>query len=37
MKELGIIAKKCLCKEVIVLMVLYETEAWGRRSAERKK
>ena len=29
--------KKCLCEEVIVLTALYGAEAWGMRSAERRK
>ena len=34
---MGIKAKKCLYEGVIVPTALYETEAWGMRSAERKK
>ena len=34
---LGINAKKCLYEGVIALTALYETEAWGMRSAERRK
>ena len=30
-------AKNCLCEEVIVPTALYGTEAWGLRSAERRK
>ena len=30
-------AKKCLYKGVIVPTALYEAEAWGMRSAERRK
>ena len=30
-------AKKCLYEGVIVPMALYRTEAWGMRSAERRK
>ena len=35
--ELGIKAKKCLCEGVIVPMALYGAEAWGMRSAKRRK
>ena len=34
---LGITAKKCLYKEVIVPTALYRAEAWGMRSAKRRK
>ena len=33
----GIKAKKCLYEGVIVPMALYGAEAWGMRSAERRK
>ena len=36
-RELGIKAKKCLCEGVIVPTALYGAEAWGMRSAERRK
>ena len=36
-RGLGIKAKKCLYEGVIVPMALYGAEAWGMRSAERKK
>ena len=36
-RGLGIKAKKCLHEGVIVPTVLYGTEAWGKRSAERRK
>ena len=36
-RGLGIKAKKCLYEGVIVPTVLYGTEAWGMRSAERRK
>ena len=36
-RGLGIKAKKCLHEGVIVSMVLYGAEAWGMRSAERRK
>ena len=36
-RGLGIKPKKCLYKGVIVPMVLYGAEAWGMRSAERRK
>ena len=36
-RGLGIKAKKCLYEGVIVLTVLYRAEAWGMRSAERRK
>ena len=36
-RGLGIKAKKCLYEGVIVLTVLYRAEAWGLRSAERRK
>ena len=36
-RGLGIKAKKSLCKGVIVLTALYGAEAWGMRSAERRK
>ena len=36
-RGLGIKAKKCLSKEVIVPMALYGAEAWGMRSVERRK
>ena len=35
--DLGISAKKCLYKGVIVPTGLYGAEAWGMRSAERRK
>ena len=35
--RLGITAKKCLYEVVIVPSVLYGAEAWGMRSAERRK
>ena len=35
--ELGIKAKKCLYEGVIVPTALYGAEAWGMRSAERRK
>ena len=35
--RLGIKTKKCLYEGVIVQMALYGTEAWGMRSAERRK
>ena len=35
-RGLGINAKKCLYEEVIVPKVLYEAEAWGMRSVERR-
>ena len=34
---MGIKAKKCLYKRVIVPMALYGAEAWSMRSAERRK
>ena len=34
---MGIKAKKCIYKEVIVPTALYGAEAWGMRSAERRK
>ena len=34
---LGLNAKKCLYKRVIVPTTLYGAEAWGMRSAERRK
>ena len=34
---MGIRDKKCLYEEVIVPMPLYRAEAWGMRSAERRK
>ena len=34
---MGIKAKKCLCEGIIVPTVLYGAEAWGMRSAERRK
>ena len=34
---MGIKAKKCLYKGVIVLTALYGAEAWGLRSVERRK
>ena len=36
-RELGIQAKKCLYEGVIVPTALYSVEAWGMRSAERRK
>ena len=36
-RGLGIKDKKCLYKGVIVPMALYGAEAWGMRSAERRK
>ena len=36
-RGLGIKAKKCLYERVIVPTVLYRAEAWGMRSAERRK
>ena len=36
-RGLGIKAKKCLYEGVIVPKVLYVSEAWGIRSAERRK
>ena len=36
-RGLGIKAKKCLYEGVIVPTVLYGAEAWGMRSAERRK
>ena len=33
----GIKAKKCLYEGVIVPTALYDAEAWGMRSAERRK
>ena len=36
-RGLGIKAKMCLYEGVIVPMVLYRAEAWGMRSAERRK
>ena len=36
-RELGINSKKCLCEGVIVPKALYRAEAWGMRSAERRK
>ena len=36
-RELGIKAKKCLHEGVIVPTALYGAEAWGVRSAERRK
>ena len=36
-RGLGIKAKKCPYEGVIVPMVLYGAEAWGMRSAERRK
>ena len=36
-KGLGINAKKCLYEGVIVPTALYGTEAWGMRSADRRK
>ena len=36
-RGLGIKAKKCLNKGVIVPMALYGSKAWGMRSAERRK
>ena len=36
-RRLGIKGKKCLYEGVIVPMVLYGAEAWGMRSAERRK
>ena len=34
---MGIKTKKCLYEEVIVPTALYGAEAWGMRSAERRK
>ena len=36
-RGLGIKAKKCLQEGVIVATALYGAEAWGMRSAERRK
>ena len=36
-RALGIKAKKCLYEGVIVPTALYGAEAWGMRSAERRK
>ena len=36
-RGLGIKAKKCLYKRVIIPTALYGAEAWGKRSAERRK
>ena len=36
-RGLGIKANKCLYERVIVSTALYEAEAWGMRSAERRK
>ena len=36
-RGLGIMAKKCLYEGVIVPTALYGAEAWGMRSAERRK
>ena len=36
-RGLGIKAKKCLYEGVIVARALYGAEAWGMRSAERRK
>ena len=36
-RGLGIKAKKCQYEGVIVPMVMYGAEAWGMRSAERRK
>ena len=36
-RGLGIKAKKCLYERVIVPTALYGAEAWGMRSAERRK
>ena len=36
-RGLGIEAKKCLYEGVIVPTALYGAEAWGMRSAERRK
>ena len=36
-RGLGIKAKKCLYERVIVPTALYRAEAWGMRSAERRK
>ena len=36
-RDLGIKAKKCLYEGVIVPTALYGAEAWGMRSAERRK
>ena len=36
-RRLGIMAKKCLYEGVIVTTALYGAEAWGMRSAERRK
>ena len=36
-KRLGIKAKKCLYEGVIVPTALYGADAWGMRSAERRK
>ena len=36
-RELGIKAKKCIYEGVIIPTALYGAEAWGMRSAERRK
>ena len=36
-RGLGIKANKCLYERVIVPTALYGAEAWGKRSAERRK
>ena len=36
-RRLGIKAKKCLFEGIIVPTALYGAEAWGMRSAERRK
>ena len=36
-RRLGIKAKKCLYEGVIVPTALYTAEAWGMKSAERRK
>ena len=36
-RGLGVKAKKCLYEGVIVPMALYGAEAWGTRSAEKRK
>ena len=36
-RGLGLKAKKCLNERVIVPTALHEAEAWGMRSAERRK
>ena len=36
-RGLGIKAQKCLYERIIVPTALYGAEAWGKRSAERRK